>query len=164
MKNCESGLCTKRNISISGGAVMLLIVLFSSQMSKILDGNCTYCKTFPGGQISNWSMSHFILCFIAGIICPDNFDIVFKLSVLWEVIEFYFEYDNRVLQTPFTCKFINRCKDKPISNKEFFDGYFGKTNHRTLYYCSNGYIGQISDIFLNSTGYMLGAYLRKNYM
>jgi hypothetical protein len=138
--------------------------MFSSHLNKLIDGKCSYCKTFPGGQISNWSLSHFILCLIAGLICPEQLNTVFKLSVLWELIEFYFEYDNRVLQTALTCKFVNPCEDKPITNKEFFDGYFGRTNHRTLYYCSNGYIGQISDIILNTSGFMIGAYIRKNYL
>lgn len=171
---CQRSLCTSRNTIIAGILMMLSILMFSPEMNKILDGDCKHCKVFNGGQLTNWSASHFVAYFLAGLVCPNQFKLIFTMGVIWEIIELYIEYDYKVKQTPIICKTIrgggigdseeSTCDGDKITSKEFWDTYFGRKKTKHLYYCSNGYLGQSLDIICNTSGYLLGAYIHNNFI
>jgi hypothetical protein len=74
-------------------------------------------------------------------------------------MELYFEYDRHLIKSKLMCKYINNCNLDGTSdnNKEFFKTYFGiKKQEQILYYCSQGFYGQLIDIFFNTMGFIFG--------
>lgn len=59
-----------------------------------LKNNCKYVK-FDG-----WSIIHFIIFFIGGMILPDYYGTVFILSILCEVYEYYAGWRSRFIIDP----------------------------------------------------------------
>ena len=43
-------------------------------------------------KISLWQVSHFLLFFVAGKLCPNKFWLFFVIGVLWEIIEASYGY------------------------------------------------------------------------
>tara|TARA_Y100000817_G_C16826630_1_gene531545 strand:+ start:532 stop:1041 length:510 start_codon:yes stop_codon:yes gene_type:complete len=119
---------------------------------------------YPGGQFTMWSVSHFLFFMCIGIICPKHFNYALALGIIWECFEFYLEYDRQVVQNPMLCKYINTCDTKKVNESRFFNKYLGKESSKNLFYCSSGYLGQLSDIVLNSCGYLFGQWLHKKIM
>ena len=73
------------------------------------------------------------------------------MNFIWNTIR-------QTIQTPFLCKYINLCNKKRISNNAFLNDYFGGSSNPDLFYISSGYLGQLSDIFLNWLGFIIGSY------
>ena len=119
---------------------------------------------FNGGQFGYWNLTHFLFFLSLGIICPNKLLWFQMFGILWEIMEFYFEYDKQVTQTPLICKYIRSCKGtKKITSKEFFNKFFGRKKG-VLYFCSSGIYGQIIDVVANSSGYLLGSYFFNKYL
>lgn len=121
---------------------------------------------FNGGLICLWNLTHFLLFAFIGFICPNKFWFAAIIGIIWEFMEFYFEYDRNLIRSNLMCKYVNDCNVQPSvkTSAEFFKVYLGKSKkYKTLYYCSQGIYGQLIDIMFNSAGYMLGSYIFNKY-
>lgn len=158
-----------RNIIITLCIICAIVVLLYSDNIDLIIGANTRDTSKPQIKIGTaiigmWTFTHFIFFFILGIICPNNILLIILLGVLWELLEFYLEYDNQILGSEALCKYVNRCgMSKKINSKRFFRLYSGLSNdkYRSLYYCSGGLMGQLSDIISNIIGYLLGSLLHR---
>ena len=84
------------------------------------------------------------------------------MSILWELLELIFEYDRQLIQSKSLCKLVNKCNVPKIDSSTFWNEYFGYTNNKlSIFYCSYGYLGQITDIIFNTLGYIIGNKLSK---
>jgi hypothetical protein len=146
----------------------LIILKYVNQIDKFIgadvrdtshNNNKIY---FKGGVISTWTLTHFLLFLFLGVICPNNIVLIIILGVLWEMLEFYLEYDRQTVCSKLLCKYVNKCYDK-IPKHKFMNNYLGKSNdiNVNLYYCSGGYLGQIFDIVANISGYLIGIGINK---
>ena len=72
-----------------------IIMKYSDTLDYYLtqNENKKYAWYFKGGQITLWSLTHFLFFLGLGYLFPKN--IVFAMSggILWEVYEFYLEYN-----------------------------------------------------------------------
>jgi len=75
---------------------MGFIICFCKNINNILASEKNNI-TFQGGCFTNWTVSHFLLCFFTGFLCQNNLKLVVFLSILWEIIELNVEYDNQCL-------------------------------------------------------------------
>lgn len=67
---------------------LIIIIFFGVKNLKSADIlNIKFCE-IPGiGDVGGWPLSHFVAFFIAGILFPECFVLVFILGVFWEIFE-----------------------------------------------------------------------------
>jgi hypothetical protein len=162
--SCKTYICNPTTLGVLGFIIMIFIVRYQKSLNKIFGGtkDCALCYNWQGGSLSNWQGTHFLLFMIGGIICPDNFKTFLFMGILWEIIELTIEYQEKRNEKHTLCKHTNNCSNITMSKSEFWKAYFGKTKSDSLYYCSQGFYGQLLDVTCNSLGYLLGIYLHKH--
>ena len=95
--------------------------------------------------------------------CPDNFTFILIAGILWEIIEFIIEYNNKVLNNSISQLISN--SDKKITSDEFWYYYYGKSrNSSGFYWSSSGGTGQVIDVIMNILGYISGSYVALHYL
>jgi hypothetical protein len=153
--------------------IVIILIFFGTNIDTVIGGstnteynkaNCLICNQVGiNGQLSNWNVLHMLLFIIFGILCPNNYIYIIFIGIIWEFIELFFEYLNKVNHNSFYCKYMpNSCAEK-ISSDEFWNHYFGiKKYKNSLYWCSSGFIGQIIDIIFNTIGIYIGILIAKS--
>jgi hypothetical protein len=150
-------VCKKKMIVIL--LIVIIIIITSNKLIdkifKMGDDTCSYCISVGNnGQITGWTISHFVLFLILGIICPNNFTFILIAGISWEILECIMEYYNKVL--------IN--SDKKITSDEFWHYYYGKShNPHGFYWSSCGGTGQVLDVIMDLLGYITGSYIASYY-
>tara|TARA_Y100000385_G_C12780341_1_gene503237 strand:- start:99 stop:509 length:411 start_codon:yes stop_codon:yes gene_type:complete len=85
-----------------------------------------------------WAISHFLLFTLVGYLHPDLFILALLFGILWELFESYSgKFKPELLNGWGNCHFGDKLTDN--------DGWW---------------YGKVSDIFVNSFGYLLGQYLK----
>ena len=96
--------------------------------------NQVYCYDVPIiGNFGGWSLSHFAAFFVAGLLFPQQWVLIFILGVAWE----FFEIVIGIML-------------------EIFLGKSKYTGDRLSLYGSKWVTGNMSDIWVNSAGLFLG--------
>lgn len=159
-------VCKKKMI-----VILLIVVIIICTSNKLIDNifgmaadnTCSFC--FPignNGQITGWTISHFFLFLILGIICPDNFTFILIAGISWEILEFIVEYHNKVLNNSLSKLITN--SDKKITSDEFWHYYYGKSHNPSgFYWSSSGGTGQVLDVIMDLLGYITGSYIASYY-
>lgn len=162
-------ICKKKMIVILLIVVILILTSnkFIDKIFRMGDDTCSYCISVGNnGQITGWTISHFFLFLILGIICPNNFTFICVAGISWEILEFIMEYHNNVLNnslSKFITKFITN-SDKKITSDEFWHYYYGKShNPHGFYWSSCGGTGQVLDVIMDLLGYITGSYIASYY-
>ena len=162
-------VCKKKII-----VILLVVVIIICTSNKLIDnifrmGNdtCSYCISVGNnGQITGWTISHFVLFFILGIICPNNFTFILIAGISWEILELIIEYHNKVLNNSLS-KLITKLttiSDKKITSDEFWHYYYGKSHNSSgFYWSSSGGTGQVLDVIMDLLGYITGSYIASYY-
>ena len=117
--------------------VYTVIIMSIYGMKGINDNdilNCVYCYDVPIiGDFGGWSLSHFIAFYIAGLLFPQQWVLIFILGVAWE----FFETVIGVML-------------------EIFMGKSKYSGSRKTLYGEKWVTGNLSDIWMNSAGLFLG--------
>jgi hypothetical protein len=90
---------------------------------------------------SGWTLSHFILFFILGLLFPDCIVVILIISVLWEFIEVFIGH------------YVNGNNWKRQITR----------NNGNIEYSTNWWAGSYKDILVNILGFMTGYVLIKTY-
>jgi hypothetical protein len=157
--------CKKKMIVIL--IIVIILILTSNKLIdkifKLGDDTCSYCISVGNnGQITGWTISHFFLFLILGIICPNNFTFILIAGISWEILEFIAEYHNKVLNNSLSKLITN--SDKKIKSDEFWHYYYGKSNSSDFYWSSSGATGQVIDVIMDLLGYITGSYIALHYL
>lgn len=68
--------------------ILIMMNLFGETQLKYMDNMNKVIIELPIlGGIAGWPISHFICFFVAGLLFPNCFVLVFFLGVLWEIVE-----------------------------------------------------------------------------
>jgi hypothetical protein len=159
-------VCKKKMI-----AILLIVVIIICTSNKLIDkifgiaedNTCSFCISIGNnGQITGWTISHFLLFLVLGIMCPNNFTFILVAGISWEILEFMLEYNNKVLNNFISQLTTN--SDKKLSSDEFWHYYYGKSrNSSGFYWSSSGGTGQVIDVIMDLLGYITGSYIASYY-
>lgn len=144
----------------------IIVIIFLNEIDQFIGGfdNCKICiKLHFNGYLTNWTIIHFVIFSIAGIISPENVYFIIIAGICWEITELYLEYTSKTNNNHILCreKILN-CKHS-MNKTDFWNHYLGIEEQTDIKYvfCSGGLLGSLMDIIVNTIGVYSGIYMRQ---